>query len=102
MSQIEHRTVDFLPRRRVKLWERGETVFRAILILGFWIGFLILFLIYGKRIGRLISMKLEKSYYTSYRYTHKRRHKKKLESILMWIAVALIILGILAIPGVFN
>lgn len=78
-------------------------VVKAIFILGFWIGLLILFLIYGKSMGRLISMKLEKSYYSSYRYTQKRRHKRnKLKSILIWIAVALIILGILAILGVIN
>jgi len=83
-------------------------VFRDILVLGFWIGppiksGVIPFLIYGRHIGILISMKLERSHYTSYHYIHKRRHKgNKLESILIWIAVALIILGILAIMGVFD
>jgi hypothetical protein len=78
-------------------------VFRALLTLGFWIGLLILFLICGKHIGSLINMKLERSHYTSYHYVQRRRQKRnKLESILLWVSVALIILGILTILGVLS
>jgi hypothetical protein len=79
-------------------------VIKVLLTLGFWVGLLILSLIYGRRIGRLISMKLEeRSHYTSYHYIHKRRHRRnRLESILILVSVALIILGILTILGVFG
>lgn len=76
---------------------------KALLTLGFWVGLLVLFFIYGRRIERLISMKLERSRYTSYHYIHKRRHRRnKLESILLLISTALIILGILTILWVFG
>lgn len=75
----------------------------ALLTLGFWIGLLIFVLISGKHIGRYINMKLERSHYIHYHYIYKRRYKRnKLGIILLWVAMALIIVGILAILGIFN
>jgi len=87
----------------------------VLLKLGLWIGLLTLLLIhikhirtYIKRIERFINMKLWRSYHIPhYYYTHKKPLEKKyeknrIESILFWIALGLIILGILAILGVFS
>jgi hypothetical protein len=86
---------------KTKLWE--DDMVSVLLTLGFGIGLLILLLIYGKRIGRFVNMRLRrKSYYTPY-YMHKKTYKRnKTEFILTWVAVALIILGILAMLGVFS
>ena len=90
---------------------RGAATLKFIFILGSFVGLITLYIIHGKQVISTFIDKVErvgKRHDMPYSYTYyKSRHnrgdgKKTLQAVLTWIAVALLILGLLAIFGLFD
>lgn len=90
---------------------RGVATLKFIFILGSFVGLITLYRLHGKqamsalidkieRVGKRHYMPYSYNYYKSRRY--KSDDKKTIHSILSWTALALILLGLLAMFGVFD
>ncbi len=81
-------------------------------MLGFWLALITLYVIHGKRIMRIINDKIERSggkrHYMPPHYTFRRKeydkskNRKRVETALSWLALLLIVLGILSMLGVLG
>jgi hypothetical protein len=97
--------------RQKKVNLRGIATLKFIFILGWFVGLITLYIIHGKhlistfidkveRVGKRHDMPYSYTYYKSRRTRGDR--KKTLQMVLTWAAVALLILGLLAMFGVFD
>lgn len=90
---------------------RGVATLKYIFILGSFVGLITLYIIHGKHVISTFIYKVErvgKRHDMPYSYTYYKGRrirgddKKTLQAVLTWIAVALLILGLLAIFGLFD
>ena len=90
----------------------GKTTINFLLMLGFWLALITLYVIHGKRMMRIINDKIEmsggKRHYMPHHYTSRRKeydkskNRKRVETALSWIALLLIILGLLSMLGLLG
>jgi hypothetical protein len=75
-------------------------LFQGPLVLGFSIGLIILFTIPIKRLRKYINIRRWPSYYIPYTLFHKfhkaNYKKNRIESILLWASIVLVMAGIFA------
>jgi hypothetical protein len=81
-------------------------------MLGFWLALITLYVIHGKRVMRIINDKIERSggkrHYMPHSYTSRRKENNKsknrrmVETVLSWIALLLIILGLFSMLGLLG
>lgn len=86
-------------------------ILKFFFIAGFWVGLLILYLTKGRYLINRAIYKIDspgKRHYMPYPYTYERasyksrsKYKTTIDYALPWIALALIIIGFLAMLGVF-
>ena len=92
-------------------WGRESTI-NFLLMLGFWLALITLYVIHGKRVMRIINDKIERSggkrHYMPPHYTFRRKeyekskNRKRVETVLSWIALLLLVLGLLSMLGVLG
>ena len=90
---------------------RRVATLKFIFILGSFVGLITLYYLHGKQVMRALIDKVErvgKRHYLPYSYAYyknrrsKSGDKKTIHFVLSWIALMLIILGLLAIFGLFD
>jgi hypothetical protein len=93
------------------VWMRTKYYFDFFFELGFWVGLLMIYFTHGKHMLSTFTYKLEsmgKRYYipppyNSYGREHyNSKRKRRVNSLLLCVAVALIMLGVLAMLGLFD